>query len=169
MENRSLALKLTIGAVGMFGFGFALVPLYDVFCDLTGLGGRTADTPQQVIEAADPNRRVRVEFVANSGGLRRWDFAPEVSHMYVNPGRLYQTHFVGRNLSEQSRTAHAVPSVAPGTAAQHMRKTQCFCFETQHFDAREAREMQVVFMVAAELPAHVDTLTLAYAFFDTTE
>jgi cytochrome c oxidase assembly protein subunit 11 len=169
-DRRSLALKLAVGAVAMFGFGYALVPLYDVFCDLTGLGGRTAGAAVAPLEqAADRDRLVRVEFLATKGRLAHWDFAPESSHMYVHPGQLYQTHYVAHNRADASRQAHAVPSVAPGTAAQHMKKTQCFCFETQHFEANEQREMPVVFMIAPELPAHVSTLTLAYTFFDTTE
>ncbi len=167
MEHRSLAIKLAIGAAAMFGFGFALVPLYDVFCEITGMGGRTANTPQAVAEVVtDPDRRVRVEFVATRGRLTNWDFAPEASHMYVNPGQLYRTNYVARNRMDAPRSAHAVPSVAPGTAAQHMKKTQCFCFETQYFEANESKEMPVVFMIAPELPAHIDTLTLAYSFFE---
>jgi cytochrome c oxidase assembly protein subunit 11 len=168
MEHRSLAFKLAIGAVAMFGFGFAMVPLYDVFCEITGLGGRTADGPQVVAEAVDPDRKVRVEFIATRGRLANWEFGPETSHMYVHPGQLYQTSYIARNATSLQRSAHAVPSVSPGSAAQHMKKTQCFCFETQHFEPNETKEMPVVFMIAPDLPAHVETLTLAYSFFDTT-
>lgn len=165
MRHRELTLKLTLMAGGMFAFGFALVPLYYVFCDLTGLGGRTAGAAQQVEEAVDESRSVRVEFVASLGQVAPWEFEPTVSSMVVHPGKLYTTQYFARNLTQRELTGQAVPSVAPGRAAEHFKKIECFCFSNQQFASAEARDMDVVFMISPELPAHIDTVTLSYTFY----
>ena len=165
MQHRELVLKLLAMAGGMFAFGFALVPLYYVFCDLTGLGGRTASTPQQVEEAVDESRSVRVEFVATLGQVAPWEFEPHRPSMEVHPGKIYRAEYVARNLTQRELTGQAVPSVAPGQAAKHFKKITCFCFTNQKFAPAEARDMEVVFMVAPELPEHIDTVTLSYTFY----
>lgn len=165
MQHRELVLKLLVMAGGMFAFGFALVPLYYVFCDLTGLGGRTANTAQQVEEAVDESRSVRVEFVATLGQVAPWEFEPHRASMEVHPGKLYRTEYFARNLTQRELTGQAVPSVAPGQAAKHFKKIACFCFSNQKFAPAEARDMEVVFMVSSELPEHLDTVTLSYTFF----
>lgn len=164
MKHGELIVKLTLMAGGMFAFGFALVPLYAVFCDLTGLGGRTANTAQQVEEAVDESCSVRVEFVATLGRVAPWEFEPSVSSMNVHPGKLYRTAYYARNLTQRELTGQAVPSVAPGQAAKHFNKVECFCFTSQEFAPSEGRDMEVVFMVSPELPEHIDTLTLSYTF-----
>lgn len=153
----------------MFAFGFALVPLYDAFCALTGFGGKTANTAEQVVEQPDPSRTVRVEFLASVARGAPWEFHADVSHMDVHPGQLYETHYRATNLTGTSLVAQAVPSVAPGSAAKYFRKAECFCFTTQAFAPREARELKLVFMVAPELPAYVDTLSLGYTYFTASE
>ncbi len=165
MKHRDLIVKLTLMAGGMFGFGFALIPLYYVFCDLTGLGGRTAGAAQQVEEAVDESRSVRVEFVATLGQAAPWEFEPGESSMDVHPGKLYTTEYYARNLTKRRLTGQAVPSVAPGQAARHFNKIECFCFSNQVFMPSEGRDMDVVFMVSPDLPEHIDTLTLSYTFF----
>ena len=149
----------------MFTFGFALVPLYDVFCALTGFGGKTAAAAVAVVEAPDPTRTVRVEFLASVARGAPWELAPEVSHLDVHPGQLYETHFRARNLSGAPLVAQAVPSVAPGPVARYFHKAECFCFTTQEFQPHEERELKLTFVVAPELPAHVGTLSLAYTYF----
>jgi cytochrome c oxidase assembly protein subunit 11 len=163
--DRWLALKLAGIVAAMFAFGFALVPLYDVFCTLTGFGGKTASTPAAVVAAPDASRTVRVEFVAAVARGAPWEFAPATSHLDVHPGQIYEARFHARNLTNEPRVAQAVPSVAPGTAAQHFKKIQCFCFTSQAFAPAETRELTVVFSVAPELPATTDTLSLAYTLF----
>lgn len=163
--NRSLIGHLLIMTAGMFAFGFALVPLYDVFCDITGFGGRTNTEAATVSERPDESRTVTVEFASNLSGFGHWDFEPEVRTMEVQPGRLYQMNFVARNGSDNVLTGHAVPSVAPGSVARHFQKTECFCFEPQEFDPREQRDMPVVFILDPEVPRHVDRVTLSYTFF----
>ena len=163
--DRYLALKVAGLGVAMFGFGFALVPLYDVFCEITGFGRKTATTAATVVGAPDVNRTVRVEFLASVARGAPWEFAPQVSHMDVHPGQLYETHFRARNLTEARLVAQAVPSVAPGAAARHFNKVECFCFTSQEFAPHEELDLKLAFMVAPELAAHLDTLSLSYTYF----
>ena len=149
----------------MFAFGFALVPLYDVFCDITGFGGRTASTAAAVVEQPDPTRTVRVEFVSSVARGAPFTLEPDVSHLEVQPGRLYETHFRARNLTGSPRKAQAVPSVAPGPAARFFNKAECFCFTSQEFAPHEELDLKLAFIVADELPEHVDTLSLSYTYF----
>jgi cytochrome c oxidase assembly protein subunit 11 len=165
VRHRELTLKLAALAVGMFFFGFALVPLYDVFCALTGLGGKTENAAAEVVEHVDVSRTVRVEFVAALGPTAPWEFHPAVSSMQVHPGEINATSFFARNLTDRGITGQAAPSVAPGLAAQHFKKIECFCFTEQVFAPGEGRDMGVRFLIDPELPAHLDTVTLAYTLY----
>lgn len=157
--------KLLLLAVGMFGFGYLLVPIYDVFCEITGLGGRTGDQATVAQMDPDPDRIVTVEFIASVNQGAPWEFRPSVSRMEIHPGEMYQTSFFARNESEEFLVGHAVPSVAPGQAARYLQKTECFCFNAQDFEAGESKDMPVVFFLDPEIPEHVDTVTLSYTFF----
>ena len=163
--DRHLALKVAALGLAMFAFGFALVPLYDVFCAVTGFGGKTATAAVAVVEDPDVARTVRVEFVASVVRGAPFTLEPEVSHLEVHPGQLYETQFRARNLTGSTITAQAVPSVAPGAAARHFNKVECFCFTSQEFAPHEELMLKVAFMIASELPAHVDTLSLSYTYF----
>jgi cytochrome c oxidase assembly protein subunit 11 len=166
-SNRGLVTRLAIMAVCMFGFGFLLIPIYNVMCEITGIGGRTNDAAA-VIPAGmqvDTGRTVTVEFVAVVNEQAPWEFRPAVSSIEIHPGQLYDTTFYARNLTDRELVGQAIPSVAPGTAARHFQKTECFCFTAQKFLAREGRDMGVQFMVDPELPEYVDRITLSYTFF----
>lgn len=164
--NRNLAIRLTVMAVGMFAFGYLLVPLYDVMCRITGIGGRTnAEAATVSATQAVSERLVTVEFVAAVNEQAPWEFRPTVSSIQVHPGQLYDTAFFARNLTDGVLVGSAVPSVAPGQAAKHFIKTQCFCFTQQDFTAGEGRDMGVQFMVDPELPEFIDHITLSYTFF----
>jgi cytochrome c oxidase assembly protein subunit 11 len=166
-RNRGLAARLVLMAAGSFAFGFALVPLYDVVCEIAGVGTREqlsrAGTAEGQVPATD--RTVTVEFTASvpAGG---WTFEPVAAEMEVQPGRLYETYYRARNLAAGKTTGQAVPSIAPMRAARYFVKTECFCFTPQRFEAGEEREMAVRFVVDRELPAGIDRLTLSYAFYD---
>jgi cytochrome c oxidase assembly protein subunit 11 len=166
--NLQLAGRLLLMVAGSFAFGYALVPLYDVFCEVTGIGSRGQLSRSATVDASAPDlsRTVVVEFVSSTPGSTEWDFHPDVASMEVHPGRLYETTFTARNLAGREVTAMAVPSVSPAQAAAFFRKTECFCFSPQHFVADEVKEMPVRFIVDRELPGGVDRLTLSYAFFD---
>ena len=159
--------KLLVMAVAMFGFGFLLVPIYDVFCEITGLNGKTTNYAEAASEAPDLDRLVTVEFTGtvNQGGP--WEFRPEQARMQVHPGKLYATTFYARNLADANVAGQAVPSVTPGQAAAYFRKTECFCFTRQEFAGGEARDMPLRFIVDPDLPQHVETVTLAYTMFAT--
>lgn len=164
----SLALRLVIMAVAMFGFGFlVLPPLYDVFCEITGLGGKTNRTAAVVAETPDEGRLLKLEFVTSVNAYAPWEFHAETDAMAINPGTLYDATFIARNLTDRSKIAQAVPSVAPQQAAKYFKKLECFCFTTQEFAAGEEKRMPVRFIVDSDLPAHIDTITLSYTFFDT--
>jgi cytochrome c oxidase assembly protein subunit 11 len=153
--------------VAMFGFGFLLVPLYDVFCEITGFGGRTNAEAAVVVEAPDLSREIRVEFITTVNSYAQFEFAADVDSMTVNPGKMYYATFTAKNLASIDKVAQAVPSVAPTTAAEYFTKIECFCFTSQEFLADEERAMPLQFIVNPDLPDYVDTITLQYTFFDT--
>jgi cytochrome c oxidase assembly protein subunit 11 len=162
--------KLLLLTVTMFGFGYLLVPLYDVFCEITGLGGRTnSDAVAVAPLTAVTDRTVEIEFVATVNAAAPWQFRPQVTRMEVHPGELNKTSFWARNTSAEALIGHAVPSVAPGQAARYLQKTECFCLNEQQFEAGEAKDMPVVFFIDPEIPAHVDKVTLSYTFYAQTK
>jgi cytochrome c oxidase assembly protein subunit 11 len=165
-NNRSLTRSLWIFAAGSFGFGFALIPLYDVICDVTGYGDRTRLVQAATVdEAPVEGRLVTLELVSTTPTFGDWEFAPEAESMQVQPGRLYEAKFHAKNLRSQHVIAQAIPSIAPSQAAQYFHKTECFCFTPQQFNALESRELYVRFIVDPKLPANVDRVTLAYAMY----
>ena len=166
--NQRVARNLLLVTVVMFGFGYALVPLYNVFCDITGLNGKTGRTT--VSEAAkqgvDLDREITVEFVTNVNGNLDWDFRPKVNRVTVHPGQETEVLFEALNNASFEVVGHAVPSVAPSKAARYFNKTECFCFTQQILEPGESRDMPVRFIVDPRIPANVRVLTLAYTFFD---
>ena len=168
MTPRKKLLALFIIPPLMFGFGYAMVPIYDVFCDLTGLNGKTGAVEIVVAQRmqVDESRLIKVEFLAKRNQELALKFAPAVPSMMVHPGRTYHTTYKARNLRAAALVAQAVPSVAPGKAATYFNKVECFCFAKQAFAAGEARDMPVIFVIHPSLPAEVDTISLSYTFFD---
>lgn len=168
--NRKLLLALLLMTAGSFAFGWALVPLYDVFCRAVGIGNAEAKAgPAVAREQIDPDREITVEFVASPASVGSFEFRPQVASMRIHPGKLYDTGFFARNLTSGASVAQAVPSISPGGAAQYFHKTECFCFTPQKFKVGEGRDMPVRFIVDPKLPANVDKITLAYTFYDTTQ
>jgi cytochrome c oxidase assembly protein subunit 11 len=163
--HRSLTLKLVALVLGMFAFGYALVPLYNAFCALTGLNGHVATAAAHVVEEPDASRTIRIEFVTSVAPSAPFEFAPDETHLDIHPGQLYTALFRAHNRMDQPVTAQAVPSIAPGEAAGYLKKVACFCFSPQPFAAGETRELPVVFMVEREFPEHLDTLTLSYTLY----
>lgn len=166
-DNRSLVGKLLLLAVAMFGFGYLLVPLYNVFCEITGFGGRTNTVAVVTDENPDFSRSIRVEFVTTVNEYAPWEFAAERDSMEVTPGKMYYANFTAKNLTGEAKVAQAVPSVAPISASGHFKKIECFCFTNQAFQANEERAMPLQFIVDPDLPEYVDTITLQYTFYDT--
>jgi cytochrome c oxidase assembly protein subunit 11 len=166
-DNRSLVGKLLLLAVAMFGFGYMLVPLYNVFCEITGFGGRTNTVAVSTEEKPDYSRSIRVEFVTTVNEYAPWEFGAERDSMEVTPGKMYYASFTAKNLTGETKVAQAVPSVAPISASGHFKKIECFCFTNQEFQANEERTMPLQFIVDPDLPEYVDTITLQYTFYDT--
>lgn len=164
-SNLGLTLRLAALAVAMFGFGFLLVPLYYLICDVTGIGGRTSDAVAAVPTATDASRSVKVEFVATVNEYAPWEFRPEVSSLELRPGELHTVTFLARNLTQRALTGQAIPSVAPNEGAKYLKKTDCFCFRSQDFAPAETRELTVQFYLDPALPKYVDRLTLSYTMF----
>lgn len=160
-----LVRRLLLVVVAMFGFGFALVPLYEVMCQAFGINGKTAGA-YAGSQTVDETRTVRVQFLATNAAGMRWEFAPLQEEIVVHPGASQQVLFVARNPGERTTTAQAVPSVAPARAAAFFHKTECFCFTQQVLQPGERIEMPVRFIVDRDLPADVHHLTLGYTLFD---
>ena len=161
------ALKLAIIPLLMFGFGFALVPLYDVFCDITGLNGKTGRVEASEINAdrVDRSRTIEVRFLANTNTGLPWSFEPLVKKMEVHPGQVYEAVYRVRSASAIKTLGQAVPSVSPGRAAQHFNKTECFCFTQQELEARETRDLPIRFIVGTDISKDIEQITLSYTFF----
>ena len=164
-ENRSILVKLLIVAVGMFGFGYGLVPLYKLICEVTGIYDVEKASAPLANTQVDESRLVTLEFDANIRSDLPWQFRPLQTSVKVHPGQLVQVMYEVRNRSDQAVAGQAIPSYGPQVAAKYFRKLDCFCFTTQSFAAGEVRQMPVVFVIEPGLPRNVDTVTLSYTFF----
>ena len=164
-SNRSLTLRLTALAVAMFGFGYLLVPLYYLLCDITGISGRPSNVAAAAPVKIDETRRVTVEFVASVNEYAPWEFRPETRTLEAQPGKLYDVKFFARNLTNRRLVGQAVPNIAPGEGAKYLKKTECFCFRAQEFQPAEGRDLAVQFYLDPALPIYVDHLTLSYTMF----
>lgn len=165
--NRRLTRSLWLFALGSLAFGFALVPLYDVICDVTGYGNRSKlMVASAATEAPVAGRTVTVEFISSAPTVGAWEFTPEVPSIEVHPGKFYVAKFAARNLRDAAVVAQAVPSIAPSSAARYLQKADCFCFTPQSFGPNEARELTVRFLIDPDLPYNVDRVTLAYSMYD---
>lgn len=169
-KNARLVRTLLFVVIGMFGFGFALVPLYDVLCDITGLNGKgTEIEAKEVAYRIELDREVTVEFITSLNESAPMLFRVETNKLQVHPGQYYTVNFYAENLTDKPMLAQAIPSISPGLAAEYFKKTQCFCFTEQTFKAHEGRIMPVRFVVNPDLPKQYKTITLAYTFFDNTK
>ena len=165
--NGKTARRLALVVLAMFGFGYALVPLYDVLCEITGLGGRTGVVEANTLTGGvDTSRTIKVQFLGTVNSRLPWEFRPGVASMEVHPGHVYETTYFARNLASVTTIGQARPSVAPSVASLHFNKTECFCFTRQEFAPGEARNLPVRFVLSRDLPADIATVTLSYTFFN---
>jgi cytochrome c oxidase assembly protein subunit 11 len=165
---RSQLAKICLIPVLMFGFGFAMVPLYNVFCDITGLNGKTGRVEASMIDEdrVDRTRTIEVRFLANIGRGLPWSFEPLVTKMDVHPGQLYEAMYRVRSTTDKPTKGQAIPSVSPGLAAQHFNKTECFCFSQQDLAGMESRDMPLKFIIDSNVSEKVEQITLSYTFFN---
>ena len=162
-RNRQMMGKLLVIAVGMLGFGFALVPMYRQICEAIGITQTRAVAPANTQVVAD--RTVTVELVASSAGLP-WRFEALEPVVTLHPGELRTVRYRVMNTLGRPVTAHAVMNTAPAVANRYIEKQECFCFSDQTLAAGESREMPVTFRVRADAPADLSTVSLSYTFFE---
>ena len=166
LKNKRLVKKLLWMVLGSLLFAFALVPLYDVLCTLTGLNGKTSNTAAVLSKAkVDNTRWVNVQFITSVMPGLGWNFYPKQSVVRVHPGQIETVIFVAKNTTNEVVVGRAVPSITPGIAAANLKKIECFCFVNQSLKAGEEKEMPLRFFVSPELPKDVSDMTLSYSFF----
>ena len=168
-RNRRTAVVLSLVVLGMFGFGFAMVPLYNLICQVTGVQSvalRTSVEPDEIKQsvAVDPNRRVTVKFDTTVNPNLPWEFEAQTNVIEVMPGEVMEVMFLARNRSNSSVTGQAIPSVVPWQATGFFSKLECFCFNKQTLAGGELAEMPLRFVVSPDLPANIESLTLSYNF-----
>jgi cytochrome c oxidase assembly protein subunit 11 len=163
-ENRRLSMRLAVVALGMFGFGFALVPFYEQICAALGVGSLVERSDAPSNSQIDYSRTVEIELDANSHDLP-WRFKPLVRHVTVHPGELATIEYEVVNVRGAPVTGQAVPSYGPQHAGEYFKKIECFCFTQQTLAAGESRRMPVTFVVDPKLPPSVKSIALSYTFF----
>jgi cytochrome c oxidase assembly protein subunit 11 len=164
-QNRILLRKSLIVCSLAFGFCFAMIPIYSIYCEITGANGKTGRMSASTISAVDRSRKVEVEFLASVKSGLNWKFVPELSKMDVHPGEIAVAYFDATNTTNEPIIGNAVPSVAPNEASIYFNKTECFCFTEQLLMPGETRRMPVRFIVDSAMPKDIEVLTLAYSFY----
>jgi len=172
LDNLRMTGKLAVIAVGMFAFGYALVPIYRAICEVTGINilaigerqvpGKSTFKPENT--QVDTTRTITVEFDTNVRGP--WQFRPMVRSLEVHPGQLATVMYEFQNVQDRTMAAQAIPSYAPRQAANHFNKLECFCFNQYTLGPGEKKEWPVVFVIDPKLPKDVHTITLSYTFFE---
>ncbi|WP_165722798.1 MULTISPECIES: cytochrome c oxidase assembly protein [unclassified Pseudoalteromonas] len=169
MTHAPLLKRLVLICIGMFAFAFALVPLYDVFCDVTGLNGKPsleqAEQSTQIVQ----NREVGVSFTTHAQSGAPFEVKSKEYSVVVKPGAMREVMFSAKNNSNLDKVMQAVPSVSPGKAAKYLHKIACFCFDQQPLKAGEELEFKLLFYVDTVLPSDIEELTLSYTVFDISE
>ncbi len=163
--NRRLVGRLAVLAVAMFGFGYAMVPLYGAFCDITGLGGRSVNIAANTEGMQSSDREVRIRFLATTNSHLPWKFQPLEKTSTVKLGELSETKYLAMNPTPQDMIGQATYNVVPPEASLYFVKTECFCFTEQLLAANESREMPVYFFVKPDLPESIKEITLSYTFY----
>ena len=167
-RNRRLTIILVIVVLGFFGFGFALVPLYNTFCKLTGLNGKTGGPVKASAVAGmkvDGAREIKVGFTSAVMPGLNWKFKPLHPDIVVHPGAITTTGYVVSNPSGRAETGQAIMSIVPGRAARYFKKIECFCFHQETIKAGGLRKMKLVFFISPKVPEDVRSIIVSYSFF----
>lgn len=169
-KHTKVVAGLFLLVVGMFAFGFALVPIYNRLCQTLGINGKT--NKQAIVydekQAQISEREVVVQFVATQNSSLPWVFFPKTSKLKIHPGKNAKLAFYAENQSDFRMTVQAIPSVTPAIAAKYLKKTECFCFTQQTLNGHEAMNMPLLFHLDTDLPSNIKTITLSYTLFDVT-
>jgi cytochrome c oxidase assembly protein subunit 11 len=169
-KNTKLVQILVLVVVGMFGFGFALVPLYDVLCDWAGINGKAESVAaNEVPYEVDLSREINVELLTSLNEATPLEFRTETKQLKIHPGEYQTVIFYAKNKTDKTLVAQAIPSFSPGVVANYFNKVECFCFKQQTFKPGESKAMPMRFVIKPELPKDFKTITLSYTFFDNTK
>ncbi|WP_086934303.1 cytochrome c oxidase assembly protein [Agarilytica rhodophyticola] len=170
-QNVQMTMAKLFGfSVVMFAFAiWVMPPLYDLFCEVTGLNGKTKGKYEAVAAEVDTSRTVTVQFVTINNDSMPWGFKPKEFSVDVHPGEAVNTYFIARNPTKNVMIAQAIPSLAPKNATDYFHKTECFCFNSQTLEPGEEAELGLQFIVDQDLPRGVKTITLSYSLFDITD
>ncbi len=169
MNNRKLAIILSAAVIGMFGFGYALVPIYNVMCKTFGINGKPLNVAQAIDNSVDYSRTITVQFLATKNDYLPWKFHPLVKWVKIHPGENKKVAFYAENETGDDMIVQAIPSITPGTAAKHLKKTECFCFTKQMMKGKQGMTWPLLFHLDKDLPKKVRTVTLSYTLFDITK
>tara|TARA_B100000927_G_C16429748_1_gene455029 strand:+ start:792 stop:1352 length:561 start_codon:yes stop_codon:yes gene_type:complete len=161
-------IKLVIAVPLMFAFGFALVPLYDVFCEVTGLNGKVFQSEHSDELVIDDGREISLQFISTNNENMPWTFKPSEQVMKIQTGKYHTATFYVKNTTNKKMMAQAVPSVAPSNAAEYLKKLECFCFEQQELMPGEEALLPVKLLVSNDLPKNIKNIILSYTIFDIT-
>lgn len=171
VKNKKLVRNLAIVAVAMFGFGYALVPLYDVLCEWKWIERDRPDAIKAIPETAyqvDESRTIDVEFMTSLNENTPMVFGSEIAQLAVHPGQYHTVNFYAENKTDKPMIARAIPSFSPALTSTYFEKVECFCFSEQTFAPHEKKTMPMRFVINPALPAEYKTITLSYTFFDNT-
>lgn len=169
-KNAKTIRWMVLLVVGMFGFGFAMVPLYSLLCSVTGLNGTNTGRVQESrvsTTKVDYSRTITVQFDSTTNADLPWDFYPTIKNITVHPGEIKEVTYFAKNNSDKTIIAQAIPGITPWQATTYFNKAECFCFKKQELKPGEGKKMPLKFIIDAKLPKDLKTITLSYTFMDT--
>ncbi len=168
-KQRRLVIALTSFVLMMFGFGYAMVPLYNVLCKQLGINGKTSGRVVLDDTGIDESRVITVQFLATTNAYIPWEFRPRLRTVRMHPGENKAVAYFARNNTDHEMTVQAIPSVTPSGAAKYLKKTECFCFTQQKMKGQEEMDWPLLFHIDKNVPKNIHTITLAYTLFDVTK
>lgn len=168
-KQQKIISSLVVLVIIMFFFSYALVPIYNVMCKVLGIGGKTNPNAVANTSVIDKSRTVTVHFLATNNANLPWEFWPNIKKVDLHPGQSIRVSYHAKNLTDHTMTVQAIPSVTPGLAASHLKKTECFCFRQQTLKAKASMDMPIVFHLDNTLPKNMHEVTLSYTLFEATQ
>lgn len=168
-KDKKLVGYLFAFVVFMFGFGFMLVPIYNTLCKSLGINGKAKLVAAAKSAGVDESRIVTVEFLTNHSGTLPWKFYSASTKVKVHPGEMKRVSFFAENETDHKMVVQSIPSITPGIAAKHFKKTECFCFTEQTLEGKQKAEMPLLFHLDRDLPKNIKTVTLSYTMYDVSQ
>jgi len=163
----STAKKLIFICVFMFFFSFALIPLYNIICDVTGLNGNTSNLKEKANTFSEivSTEKLNIQFISHEVNKNKLEFKPKEFEMTISPGKVYSTLYIATNKSDSKIVGQAIPSVSPNEASKYLKKLECFCFEEQTFKPGEVVELPLYFAIDEKMPKRIKTNNIILFFF----